>query len=323
MRFSGAPGQAHRTNRRGTRRAVAVVRFGGKRGAPHLPGLKVPPCAITYYTSAMRELTLPGRLILLPGLGSTPAVFDHQRKAFGDRLQTPGFIPHHPGESITVYAQRWAKQLSDPDDGRPLFLAGVSFGGMIAQEMAMHLDPKPRAVMLIASTRTGDSVKPIMQLAELLGRYVPAGSVSKTLWLLKLGFALRDGLDDFDKQRLLQAAREVDPATTRWAGAAAGGWPGFKPPPGYPPIHQIHSRKDWVLKAPGPDTPNVQLVEGSCHLLHMTHRNTVNRFLFDTMMRYCPEAREADTKTPAIEDPDTTAQRRVLLEGAPAGTPLG
>ena len=266
----------------------------------------------------MRELTLPGRLILLPGLGSTSAVYEHQRKAFGDRLETPNFIPHQAGESVAGYAQRWAKQLSRPGDRRPVFLGGVSFGGMLAQEMAMHLQPRPRAVFLIASTRVGDSVSGVMQLAELLGRFVPARSVNRTLPVLKLLFALREGLDDDDKRRLMQGAREIDPAMTKWASGAAVGWPGFHPPAGFPPIHQIHARHDWVLKAPT-NQPGVQWVDGASHLLHMTHAHTVNRFLFDHILAHCPEA---NVQFPEIEDPFTTAQRRLILEGAPAGTPM-
>ena len=270
----------------------------------------------------MRELTLPGRLIMLPGLGSTSAVFDHQRKAFGDRLETPDFIEHHQGESIAAYAQRWAKKLSRPGDHRPLFIGGVSFGGMLAQEMAMYLEPKPRAVLLIASARTGNTVTPIMQFAELVGRYVPASSFTNTLKLLKLMFAMRDGLDDDDKVTLMSTANQADAAMTKWASSAAVGWPGFTPPSGYPPIHQIHSRHDWVLRPPSPDTPNLQWVDGSRHLLHMTHRTTINRFLFESMLKHCPEAQQAQQEMPSIEDPDTTAERRAMLEGAAAGTPL-
>lgn len=267
----------------------------------------------------MRELTLPGRLILLPGLGSTPAVFDYQRKAFGDRLETPAFIPHEHGESVAGYAQRWAKKLSKPNDDRPLFIGGVSFGGMLAQEMAMHLDPKPRAVLLISTTREPNKVTGIMQLAELMGRFVPTGSVNKSLPLMKLAFALREGLDDDDKGRLMQGAREVDQAMTKWASTVAASWSGYQPPSDYPPVHQIHSRKDWVIKAPSENVPNVELIDGNRHLLHMTHATTVNRFLFEHMLAYCPEAQ---VEFPDIEDPHTTAQRRVVLEGQPAGTPL-
>lgn len=267
----------------------------------------------------MRELTLPGRLILLPGLGSSPAVFDHQRKAFGNRLETPAFIPHEQGESVAAYAKRWAKQLSRPNDNRPLFIGGTSLGGMLAQEMAMHLTPRPRAVLLISTTREANKITGIMQLAELLGRGVPTGSVNKTLPFVNLGFALREGLDDDDKGRLLQGAREADQAMTKWASGVAVNWPGFTPPSDYPPVHQIHAKKDWVIKAPSQDTPNVELVEGSHHLLHMTHPKTVNRFLFEHVLKYCPQA---DVDFPDIEDPRMTAQRRVTLEGAPAGTPL-
>ena len=267
----------------------------------------------------MRELTLPGRLILLPGLGSTPAVFDHQRKAFGDRLETPAFIPHEQGESVAAYAKRWAMKLSKPNDDRPLFIGGVSFGGMLAQEMALHLSPKPRAVLLISTTREPDKITGIMQLAELLGRYVPTGSVNSTLPLMKLMFAMREGLDDDDKGRLMQAAKDVDPGLTKWASSVAVSWPGFRAPSNYPPVHQIHSKKDWVIRAPSADVPNVELLDGSHHLLHMTQPKTINRFLFDHILAYCPEAQ---VQFPSIEDPHTTAQRRVMLEGKPAGTPL-
>lgn len=267
----------------------------------------------------MRELTLPGRLILLPGLGSTPAVFDHQRKAFGDRLETPEFIEHEPNESVATYAKRWAKKLSRPGDNRPLFIGGTSFGGMIAQEMAMHLAPKPRAVFLISTSREPDKVTSIMQLVEVIGRYVPINAVSQTLPLLKLVFALREGLDDDDKGRLMQGGRQVDQALTKWAGSVAVNWPGFEAPSDYPPVHQIHSKKDWVIKAPSETIPNVELVEGNNHLLHMSHPKVVNRFLFEHILKYCPEA---DVEFPDIEDPHTTAQRRALLEGAAAGTPL-
>ena len=267
----------------------------------------------------MRELTLPGRLILLPGLGSSPAVFDHQAKAFGDRLETPEFIPHEPNESVAAYAQRWAKQLSKPGDDRPLFLGGVSFGGMIAQEMAMYLEPKPRAVLLISSARENDHVTGIMQLAEFMGRLVPTGSVNKTLPMMKLAFAMREGLDDDDKGRLMHGARVVDPAMTKWASGVAVSWPGFDPPAGYPPIHQIHSKRDWVIQPPSETLRNVELVDGASHLLHMTQPSTVTRFLFDHVLEHCPEA---DVAFPDIEDPHTTAQRRATLEGAPAGTPL-
>jgi pimeloyl-ACP methyl ester carboxylesterase len=268
----------------------------------------------------MRELTLPGRLILLPGLGSSPAVFEHQRKAFGDRLETPAFIPHHPSESVAAYAKRWAQQLSLPGDDRPLFIGGVSFGGMLAQEMAMHLTPRPRAVLLISTTREANRISGVMQLAELLGRAVPTKSVKPIMPLLKMAFALRDGLDDDDKARLMAGTDELDPAMTKWGASVAVSWPGFKPPSDYPPIFQIHARKDWVIQAPSEDTPNAELIESSQHLIHMTKSKTVNRFLFEHCLSHCPEA---DIDAPPIEDPHTTAQRRALLERVPAGTPLG
>lgn len=265
----------------------------------------------------MRELTLPGRLILLPGLGSSPAVFEHQRKAFGDRLETPAYIPHRRGESVSAYAKRWASQLRRPNETRPVFLGGASFGGMLAQEMALHMDPKPSVVLLISTARQANKVTAVMQLAELLGRAVPTKSINQLMPLGKLAFALREGLDDDDKRRLMKG--DVDPAVTKWASSVAVGWPGFTPPSDYPPTYHIHAKNDWVIKPPSSDTANVELVDSGSHLLHMTHPKTVNRFLFEHILAHSPMP---DAQAPAIEDPHATAQRRAAFERVPAGTPL-
>lgn len=265
----------------------------------------------------MRELTLPARLILLPGLGVGPDIFAPQRKAFGDKLETPDFIPFQGNESIGQYAQRWAEQLNRPGDDRPIFLGGLSFGGMVALEMAAHLQPRPRAVFLIASTREAEQVSLTLQLAQKAGGFMPAGSVGSLRKAMALGWALRDGLDDDGKALFVKCASDIDPAFLKWGAREAVDWPGFTPPADYPPIHQIHGQDDWVLTPPS--APQAALIEEGRHLIHLTHAHTVNRFLFDHILAACPEAR---VDAPAIEDPRITARRRLALEGAPAGTPL-
>ena len=86
------------------------------------------------------------RLVLLPGLGTTGELFRPQRRAFPD-LEVPPWLDPHRGESLPGYGRRMAAALAPgPSD---LVLGGVSFGGMVALEMARHLPT--RAVGLIAS----------------------------------------------------------------------------------------------------------------------------------------------------------------------------
>ena len=89
------------------------------------------------------------QLILLPGLGADHRLLEPQRRAF-PQLIVPPWIPPRKNESLPDYAARMAETVT-PSRDVPLVLGGVSFGGMLAYEMARHL--KPDAVVLIASCR--------------------------------------------------------------------------------------------------------------------------------------------------------------------------
>lgn len=256
-------------------------------------------------------------MILLPGFGCDGRVFGPQRKAFGDRLETPAWITPKPDESIRHYAQRWAKELGRPGDDTPLALGGLSLGGIVAQEMVKFIEPTPRCLLLIATARKPERFSLAVQLSHLLGRFVPEASANKSAAMWALLFALRDGVDDDGKALLRQMARDADPAVLRWAGQAALDWPGpTSRTPDDPPSYQVHGRNDWVIK-PGPEVDVV--LERARHLINHSHTQTVNRFLFEKYIQHVPGARRP---TPRVEDPHKTMQRRLLIEGAPVGTPL-
>ncbi|XAL98413.1 alpha/beta fold hydrolase [Phycisphaeraceae bacterium D3-23] len=265
----------------------------------------------------MQELTLPGRMILLPGYGCDGRVFGPQRRAFGDRLETPDWLKPEAGESIGHYAERWAQLLSKPGDDRPLALGGLSLGGVVAQEMARVIEPTPSVVLLIASTQKPDRWRLPVQLGELFGRFVPAASANKVASLMSLGYAMRDGLDDDGKKLARAMAKDMDPAFIKWAGRAALDWPGVKPTDrAMPPTYHIHGQHDWVIDAA--DQAD-EVIELGRHTINLTHPSSVNRFLFEHFMKHVPGVQD---EYPDIENPRLTAQRRLVLEGAPAGTPM-
>src|SRR6185503_21033432 len=84
------------------------------------------------------------RLVLLPGLGADAALFEPQRAAFPG-LEVPPWLDPHPGETLPAFAARMADRVGPTG---PLVLGGVSFGGMVALEMARLV--QPRAVVLVA-----------------------------------------------------------------------------------------------------------------------------------------------------------------------------
>jgi len=86
-------------------------------------------------------------VILLHGLVADDRLFQPQRAAIPS-LITPRCIPPRPSESLNAYARRLADRL---DPGRTCFVGGVSFGGAVALEMAVHL--RAQACFLIGSVR--------------------------------------------------------------------------------------------------------------------------------------------------------------------------
>ena len=83
---------------------------------------------------------------LMPGLSASPLIFERIRLP-EDQFETIRLeweIPHD-GESLSQYAKRMAAKVTHENP----VLIGVSFGGILVQEMAQFL--KPLKVIIISS----------------------------------------------------------------------------------------------------------------------------------------------------------------------------
>jgi pimeloyl-ACP methyl ester carboxylesterase len=228
---------------------------------------------------------LPARLILFPGLGADPRMFRQQKRAFGDDLQCPDWLSPHADEPFDGYTRRWAKQLHpDPDDDRPLFLGGVSFGGMVAMQMARHLTTT--AVILIGSCRSSAAKPPRWQTARRLGDMIPRRLFGRrALAAAALWVSVLDRLDGPHRSLMMKMAADSDPEHIRWSGHACADWDfDSGQDPGFPPVHQIHGRLDAIIPL-YPGDPDTVIPDGR-HLIHFSHRHTVNRYIMDVLRRY-------------------------------------
>lgn len=113
-------------------------------------------------TSKHKRNTLPQSLYILSGLGTDDRVFQH--------LDLSGFqptfikwIPPKKNEAIDRYASRLLNQITT---SKPI-LMGLSFGGMMAIEIAKQIDTKK--VILIASAKTRKEIPIYYRLAGKLG----------------------------------------------------------------------------------------------------------------------------------------------------------
>ncbi len=228
---------------------------------------------------------IPARIILFPGLGADLRMFDRQKRTFGGDLECPDWLTHKPHEGFDDYTRRWAGLLeNDPGDNRPVFLGGVSFGGMVAMQMARHL--KPAAVILIGSCRSRNAKPPRWQTARRIGDMIPDRLFGRRVLAAAARWvSVLDGLDDEHRSLLVAMAADSDPQRIRWSGHACAAWDlDSTGMPGFPAVHQIHGRHDAVIPL-HPGDPDVVIPDGR-HLIHFSHPHTVNQFIMDVIRRH-------------------------------------
>jgi pimeloyl-ACP methyl ester carboxylesterase len=259
----------------------------------------------------MRELTLPIPLVMLPGLGADAELFVKQRRAFGDEsVIVPDWPEIREDEPLHLFARRCAEAWGPTLPNR-YALCGVSFGGMVAQELLRFLDPRPAVTLLISSARTVEAVPAWANIMGFMAGMPPLPLMAAAHKALSIPFAkLNDG-DDEAVAIFRGMAKRGAPRFFQWAIRRIADWEG--PPdlllkPHAPAVHAIHGRRDPVLKCV-PELADRCIDDGK-HLIFYTHAKTVNRWIFDHVLAVCPEA-QGDY--PAIEDPDTTVARRAAL----------
>jgi pimeloyl-ACP methyl ester carboxylesterase len=140
-------------------------------------------------------------------------------------------------ESLANYAQRLAEGI---DKSQPFVLVGLSFGGMLANE----IDKLYRAekVILISSIPSAAHLPSYYKLAGRLHlqKLVPV-SLLKSASLMKRLFTAET---KEEKSFLRQAIREADPDFIKWSLDAIVHWQTDTPPHNY--IH-IHGTGDLIL----------------------------------------------------------------------------
>ena len=133
----------------------------------------------------------------ISGLGADERVFQ--------KLKFQGYQPIHicwlepkKGESIANYAQRLTAQIKSDNP----ILIGLSFGGIIAVEIAKQIDAEK--VILISSTKNGQEVPFYFKILRWLPihRLLPAKLI---LWIGRFLASWFFGLKTIDERKLLKA----------------------------------------------------------------------------------------------------------------------
>jgi hypothetical protein len=209
---------------------------------------------------------------LIPGLGADERVFRRLRLAGTVHVLT-WLAPQSPTEPLAHYAARLAEAVPVAE---PCWLMGVSFGGLLAQEI-VRLRPLAR-VVLISSLGSPHDLPPLLRLAGATGlhRLVPFGLLKWVPRLAQWFFGARGGTE----YRLLrQILADTDPVFARWATAQLLAWRG----PGSPTAVRVHGTHDRLLPA---GTAHIDyLVPRAGHFLIVSHAAQVSQWLNELAAR--------------------------------------
>lgn len=193
----------------------------------------------------------------------------------------PGYTPVYvhwitplKNESLEHYALRLAQKI---DATKPFALVGLSFGGMLAVEIAKHL--KPVYTILISSIPSHRHLPPYYRVGGWLRlqKVLPISFIKYGAVLKR--FFTTESLED--KRMLKAMIRTSDVHLIRWALQAVLSWKNTSVPENY--IH-IHGTRDGIL--PHRFTKPTHPVHGGGHLLILTRAREVNQVLFEVLHRH-------------------------------------
>lgn len=121
----------------------------------------------------------------MPGMAASSTIFEriHLPDAIFEMHLLEWEIPN-PGESLTAYAQRIAQKVTHEDP----ILIGVSFGGILVQEMKQFLHPKK--VIIISSVKSNAEFPRRFKLAKTTKAYklIPTTLFENIEMLVKFSF---------------------------------------------------------------------------------------------------------------------------------------
>lgn len=195
------------------------------------------------------------------------------------RIQLPGgfekvyldWIPPLPNESLPDYAQRLAKGINTNE---PFALAGLSFGGMLATEIAKRYSPV--MTVLLSSIPVSSHLPRYFRTAASMGlhKLVPISLLKYSATAKRL--FTRETADD--KKLLCTIIRESDARLIRWSMQAILSWENDQAPQ---PLCHIHGSRDEVL--PVKYTKPTHVLRGAGHMLVMTRADEVNKILHEVL----------------------------------------
>ena len=205
---------------------------------------------------------------LMPGMAANPSIFDNIQLSSEQFVmhKLEWFIPK-PKESLSDYAMRMCDNIKHDD----IVLIGVSFGGVLVQEMAKHISFK--RLIIISSVKSSRELPKRMQIARKIGLYkmLPTSLVNYMhhVQKLPLGKFLNRRVELYKTYLSISDKRYLD-----WAIKEMVCWSQHEP---LKEVVHIHGDADIVFPISNLDNPIV--IKGGTHIMIINKYRWFNRNL--------------------------------------------
>ena len=209
----------------------------------------------------------------MPGMAASPKIFEFISLPKPFRIHLLSWIPPDKEESLSSYAKRMCGRITSEN---PILL-GVSFGGVLVQEIAKHIPVQK--VIIVSSIKTNEELPLPMKMA----RTTNAHKLLPTQWINNLDalalFAFGKGI----KKRLelyQKYLSERNPDYLNWSINALVNWDQVEVPTS---VVHIHGEKDTVFPIKYLSNPYIRIKGG--HAAIMTQAQWFNSELPDIILK--------------------------------------
>lgn len=207
-------------------------------------------------------------IYLFSGLGADYRAFQNL-KLPGYRLVYIKWIKPEKSESMAHYAGRIKSQIVTPD---PIVI-GLSFGGMIAVELAKQMTIKKMVLISSAKNREDLAGGNSLFFRWKLYKVIPGSFLQQSNFIVNNMFG---ATTSDDKKILSEILEDSDPAFFRWAMDNIVHWDNEIVPPHL--IH-IHGTADKII--PYAAVKADYSIEGGGHLMVLNRADTISKIIID------------------------------------------
>lgn len=207
------------------------------------------------------------KVYFISGLAADKRVFKYIQLPAGCEAVFLDWIAPQKDDTLPSYALRLADRINKDE---PFALVGLSFGGMLATEIAKQY--KPAVTFLISSVPVSKDLPGYFRMAGKMGlhKIVPVSLLKSSAATKRLFTREKNA----DKRLLLEIINESDSGLIRWSVDAILNWQNDIVPQ---PLWHIHGTRDEIL--PVKFTHPTHTIPKQGHVMVMTCPGIVNDLL--------------------------------------------